>query len=89
MSGISILSVILITRVSVFKCTLLYLLENLSCSGVKYKCLSSVHHIWWQQWDPLPASQGQGPLADAATAGRHKIVVLINAITCSAREGLL
>ena len=28
--------VILINRGSVFKCTLLYLLENLSCSGVKY-----------------------------------------------------
>ena len=60
-----------------------------SSSGVKYKWLSSVHHILWQRWDPLPASQGQGPLADVAAAeGVRKRVVQI-ARTCSARAGLL
>ena len=61
----------------------------LSCSGVKYKWLSLVSYIWWQRWDPLPASRRQGPLADAATAeGVRKRVVQI-ARMCSARAGVI
>ena len=33
---------------------------------------SSVRYIWWQRWDPLPASRRQGPRVDAAEAGEYK-----------------
>ena len=31
-------------------------------------------HIWWQRWDPLPASQQQSPLVDAASASEQSSV---------------
>ena len=31
-------------------------------------------HIWWQRWDPLPASRQQGPLVDAASASEQSSV---------------
>ena len=51
---------------------------------------ASVRYIWWQRWDPLPASRRQGPLAADAAApeGVHKRVVQI-ARTCSVRTGVI
>ena len=61
MAGLGILSLILITSSSVFKCSLLYLFGELIFVLVSNTSRSSVRYIWWQGWDPLPASRRQGP----------------------------
>ena len=70
-------------------CCTLFSSSIITVELLAYRWSRSVHYIWWQRWDPLPASQRQGPLADAATAeGVRKRVVHI-ARTCSVRAGVI